>query len=172
MRTADANERKVLGEPHRPVGGGVPRVHVGALLHIGAGRFRIPEITADRAQRTGASGEAHRAHERRERDDGEHRRGLGLPVLREACDALLEAPFAAGHGRRAEQWVLRLIAHGHEREQSFSVGGALVRAERAERSLVTGQLAVLAREHRREPHERVEPVDGQAHAAQQRPQRV
>ena len=46
------------------------------------------------------------------------------------------------------------------------------RAERAERPLVAGQLAVLAREHRREPHERVEPVDGQAHAAQQRPQRV
>ena len=162
----------MLGEPHRPVGGGVPRVHVGPLLHIGAGRFRIPKITADRAQRTGAAGEAHRAHERREHGGGEHRRGLGLPVLRDACDALLEAPFAAGHGRRAEQRVLRLVAHGHEREQRFAVGGALVRAERAERPLVAGQLAVLAREHRREPHERVEPVDGQAHAAQQRPQRV
>ena len=46
------------------------------------------------------------------------------------------------------------------------------RAERAERPLVAGQLAVLAREHRREPHERVEPVDGQTQTAQQRPQWV
>ena len=133
---------------------------------------RVVPFLRDLGCRIRRAGEAHRAHERRERDDGEHRRGLGLPVLCDACDALLEAPFAAGHGRRAEQRVLRLIAHRHEREQGFSVGGALVRAERAERPLVAGQLAVLAREHRREPHERVEPVDGQAHAAQQRPQRV
>ena len=172
MRTADANERKMLGEPNRPVGGGVPRVHVGPLLHIGAGRFHIPELTADLAQRSGAAGEAHRAHGRRERDGGEHRDSLRLPVLCNAGDALLEAPFTAGHSRRAEQWVLRLGAHGHEREQGFSVGGALVRAERAERPLVAGKLAVLAREHRCEPHERVEPVDGQTQTAQQRPQRV
>ena len=133
---------------------------------------RVVPFLRDLGRRIRRAGEAHRAHERRERDDGEHRRGLGLPVLRDACDALLEAPFAAGHGRRAEQWVLRLVAHGHEREQRFAVGGALVRAERAERPLVAGQLAVLAREHRREPHERVEPVDGQAHAAQQRPEWV
>ena len=172
MRTADANERKMFGETYCPVGGGISRIHIGPLLHIGAGHFRIPEITADRAQRTGASGEAHRAHERRERDSDEHRRGLRLPVLRNAGEALLEPLFTAGHGRRAEERVLRLGAHGHEREQGFSVGGALVRAERAERPLVAGKLAVLAREHRREPHEWVEPVDGQTQTAQQRPQWV
>ena len=113
-------------------------------MRIFGRKARVVPLLRDLRRRIRRASEAHRAHERRERDGGEHRDSLRLPVLRNAGDALLEASFTAGHSRRAEQWVLRLGAHGHEREQGFSVGGALVRAERAERPLVAGKLAVLA----------------------------
>ena len=64
-----------------------------------------------------------------------------------------------------------MSAAGHAQERP-AIGGTLLLAQRANGRLVAGQLRIPARQHRRAPDQRVEPVQRQADAAQRRPHGV
>ena len=72
---------------------------------------------------------------------------------------------AGAHARRGPQEG-RALGHRQERPP---IGRALPLAQGTDRRLVTGQLPVPPRDGRRQPDQRVEPVQRQAHAAQDRP---
>ena len=96
----------------------------------------------------------------------------GLGIAGNAGDAVLELLFARGHGGGGEQRIGGCSFHRHQRQQGAAVVQPLVVPQVPQGPFVTGQLAVGAGHDGGHPHQRVEPVDRQAHAAQERPERV
>ena len=100
-------------------------------------------------------------------DEDDEGIGHGPGLFRYEQDALLEARLAAVHGRRRAQERRALFAGNTDKRPA--IGRALIFAQALYRRLVTGELRIAAREHRRQPDEGVIPVQDEAGAAQDGP---
>ena len=144
----------------------IPKIH-GGVSRV----FSAEIIIQDGFGRVLPAEEADDADDRRE-DAHRGKRGRDRPsVLRDAGDALAHLLFVGGQGGGGQHRG-RDAAQGGKREQRFAVGAALVLAEYGERAFVAGKLPVDLGKICREPDQRIEKVNDQAHGAQQGPHRI
>ena len=117
-------------------------------------------------------GEGAGAHQRRQ-PNGQHRRPQPAPGrLGDAAHPLPEAPLVSRHGGGAAQQVPGLTPGGDQGQQGVAVGPALAVPQDLQRPLIAGQLPVPAAQYRRQPYQRVPPVDRQGRAPEKRPEVV
>ena len=112
-------------------------------------------------------------HRHRHNDQGcrQHsHRPLGL--LCNEGNPLPQTSGSRGHGGGRPQQLGRVRAGGHQGQQGAAVGRPLLLPQQLDGPLVTGELTVPPGQGRRQPNQRVEPVEGQAEAPHQGPELV
>ena len=117
-------------------------------------------------------GEGDGADARRQGQRQEQGRRPGLVSLGDAGDPVLQLPLACRHGGGGQQGRAGPRPHRDQGQQGFAVGDAFALSQGLDGGLVAGQLPVGLGDGGGDPHQGVEPVHRQAHAPQQRPQRV
>ncbi len=162
----------------RPLIDGTQKLAADAV--IGSGEVLAELLQLLRCQKDGlrggfpafGPGEGGHTGQRRQRQHQKQRRRHGPLVLRNTGDAVLQLPLSGGHGGGGQEGIGGGPAHRHQGQQGPAVGDALRLTQPPESALVAGQLTVRPGDQRRCPHQRVEPVDRQAQAPQQGPQRI
>ena len=117
-------------------------------------------------------GEGDGADARCQRQNQKQSRCPGLLSLGDAGDPVLQLPLICRHGGGGQQGRAGTRPHRNQGQQRFAVGDAFALSQGLDGGLVAGQLPVGLGDGGGDPHQRVEPVHREAHAPQQRPQRV
>ena len=118
----------------------------------------------------GGAGEGGGAEDGHRAEHGEDCHGCRAAAGGDAADALPELALPRRHGGGGEHGVR--AAHGDQGEQGLAVGDALPLPQAAEGALVAGQLTVAAGGVGGDPDQGIEPVDGEAEAADQAPEGI